>query len=89
MTSARRTGPLPSRCRGCRADCRSAGLRGGSLLLSDPERERAMGCREAFMSELASLGAEVAAEPLPPAPGLADAEPIVLVRAEFAPSSRL
>ena len=41
------------------------------------------------MRELAGLGAEVVAEPLPPAPGLADAEPIVLVRAEFAPSSRL
>ena len=63
--------------------------RGGSLLLSDPERERALGCRNAFMRELAGLGAEVVAEPLPPAPGLADAEPIVLVRAEFAPSSRL
>ena len=63
--------------------------RGGSLLLSDPERERAMGCRENFMRELEGLGAEVTAEPLPPAPGLADAEPIVLVRAEFAPSSRL
>ena len=40
-------------------------------------------------AELARLGAEVAAQPLPPAPGLSDAEPIVLVRARFAPSSRL
>ena len=44
----------------------------------------------ATLSELANRPEPVLEpEPLPPAPGLADAEPIVLVRARFAPSSRL
>ena len=54
----------------------------GEVLLLEPRDD-------AVNRQVEGLGADVVAEPLPPAPGLADAEPIVLVRAEFAPSSRL
>ena len=45
------------------------GQRGGEMLIADPMRERARGCRAAFAAAAAALGAAVAEEPLAAAEG--------------------
>lgn len=60
--------------------------RGGTLLVADPKRERAVGCRAALVAEATRLGATVAETPLG---GMtSEAEEMVLVRADFPSASQ-
>mmetsp|Transcript_51966 Transcript_51966/g.103422 ORF Transcript_51966/g.103422 Transcript_51966/m.103422 type:complete len:104 (-) Transcript_51966:65-376(-) len=60
---------------------------GGTLLLADPTRGRAAGCRAALIEALRELGARVSEAPLGALALLGEAIPteeMVLVRADFA-----
>lgn len=60
--------------------------RGGVLLVADPKRERAVGCRAALAAEATRLGATVSETPL--SAMAAEAEEMVLVRVEFPSNSQ-
>lgn len=68
------------------ARCAAALLRGGgALLLADPLRGRAAGCRAAARAALEAAGAEVSEHELACE---ADGEALVLLRAQFEPAPR-